>query len=282
MWYISQVSRFARPLVLALFVSMAVNPAFAGLLISRFDNVGQESCTVSPPSGDCPITLSFWSAVYDRTGGTASDPWGLAPRDVETNEPSAVSFQAGGGSPELDSEARYLYLYQFGQDSYEVLISQARIGFIGGQPLITSWGSFGESSFMEFGDTIITGHGASPVPGVHMTSAQVSKLPGYLEVHASITPNWVTYLFGFTSNKPPDFSSSAQAQFVGNWSGYDFEGFYSLHLTTSGFPTVNAGIPEPNTLMLIVPVLAGMGFRKWPKHGGSFRRSPFRRKSALP
>jgi hypothetical protein len=90
---------------------------------------------------DPGLGVTVYFMVADRVDGRVNDPWGLG-----TNFPSSIwhtphALEGVKEAPKLDTNARYLYLYQIINDSGEpTQIKSATIRLLVDLDYITSWG----------------------------------------------------------------------------------------------------------------------------------------------
>jgi hypothetical protein len=93
---------------------------------------------------DGPHLLSgaIYYMVYERDGRSADDPWGTGGPQFASRFRAGVDFN-GGASPSLDTQAKYLYLYQVvNQQRTDPVIESASIKLLVDLSDITSWGYF--------------------------------------------------------------------------------------------------------------------------------------------
>lgn len=133
-------------LLLASLVQAGPLPEMAGYTRPGHDAELPAPDKAAPVAGKEPeagVGATVYYAVYDRYQGTAVDPWGTQLKNV------AGSFIAGKASDHLlaarglDTQARYLYVYQVVNDSKrKSQIKSATIRLLVEPEYITSWGHF--------------------------------------------------------------------------------------------------------------------------------------------
>src|SRR5262249_25744010 len=80
--------------------------------------------------------------VVLQRGGAAGDRWGVGMKDFDARFRPGIDF-GGSPSPELDTSAKYLYLYQVVNDRRtHTPIQSASVKLLVDQKELTSWGSF--------------------------------------------------------------------------------------------------------------------------------------------
>jgi len=230
-------------------------------------------------------TVNF--AVLNTTGGAGNDTWKTGYANFDT----AFKPEPGqGGSPALDTKAKYLYLYQVTNDwpmNSPNFIVAATISL--GVPMkdITSWGSFTglglSDSFGQVTTSNFFGTSRSPGNPAKASTGVASPSVVALAANSYTTPFSVDLtsvanslnaqfagahliaqarsdLFGFTSNDSPAFLSVVD---TGSSAGNP----------NVGMPKglVPSAIPEPTSvsLYMIGAVLAFLFLRP---HGGGHRR----------
>jgi len=80
--------------------------------------------------------------VFEREGRSADDPWGTGGPQFASRFRPGIDFN-GGASPSLDTQAKYLYLYQVvNHQRTDPTIESASIKLLADLSDITSWGYF--------------------------------------------------------------------------------------------------------------------------------------------
>lgn len=122
-------------------------PQFAG-----YTRPGQTPSMIKPAADGLPAGIPFggtvYFMVYDLGGDLAKgdsvkgDPWGTGIKDFNQAFRTGIDF-GGGPSPNLDTKARYLYLYQIVNDRGTTTpIETASMKLLVELKDITSWGYF--------------------------------------------------------------------------------------------------------------------------------------------
>lgn len=205
-------------------------------------------------------------AVYNRDGGTVSDPWQLG---IDLVFPFTF-FPAG-----LDTTATYLYLYQIINSTNGPAINQANIPAVHD---VTSYGAFAAFGAPHFnllnGLTFYDGK-PPPLSGLIVTSPPLIEhivfndlpVPFYFPT-VSLTGTELTaatdisccdsasFIFGYTSNKAPLLSDAITVNYPAFTNGGIL---YSGTAFLTGVPTV----PEPSTFFLISLGLVGIALGKY-------------------
>lgn len=248
-------------LALAALVS-AVGPAAAAPILYGARNYspgpseqhGEVRCDppLPGPAGPCPIVFSMAYAVYDRTGSSTSDPWGIRPTGFypPDDTPSVIDFTG------FDTAARYLYLYEFGQDSAGLVINSALV--TGGKPrAVTSAGPLPDTGFRYVlaPPEVVTGAVFATRPG-NATAAPDGTL--FMD-GLGLGENLISPLYAFTSNAPP-----APGLLTALGSGESIQPPVRSRVTIrSRFGDVAAaGMPEPGTMFLVGFGMAALGVRR--------------------
>ncbi len=199
-------------------------------------------------------TINF--AVYDTTGGGGTDPW-----NVGVNL-SALFTHGQGSATNLDTTAKYLYLFQTnnnGMNSSTIGIGSNTVSIVSSS--LTSFGSFAGTSFSTgvlgtaagFGDqstastgatpTVLTGQLGLDVP-TSFTLNPSSLVANYSpELGGGSTPT-ESVLWGYTSNYAPSFG-------VG--------GLLDGGTTADGTVPFANTVPEPGSVVLSAIGLSALG-----------------------
>ncbi|MBX9680126.1 MAG: hypothetical protein K2X38_15290 [Gemmataceae bacterium] len=99
---------------------------------------------LAEPKTEGPHLLSgsIYYMVFERDGRSTEDPWGTGGPQFSTRFRPGIDFN-GGASPALDTQAKYLYLYQVvNHQRTEPQIESASIKLLADLSDITSWGYF--------------------------------------------------------------------------------------------------------------------------------------------
>lgn len=208
-------------------------------------------------------TVNF--AVYDRTGGTAGDPFGTGVAGL------AGLFTPASSSPSatLDTSAAYLYLFQTVANSPTgESVFQNSVGIVP-STRVTSAGEFTGTDFSGVvlgapagfanpspastgvAPVILTGQAGLITPTT-LTLGASSLLARYF-VPAELLNGQQSILFGYTSNFVPTFGSTAILETTGA------NGTVPTPSATPAPPVSPAGpLPEPATLV-VFGLMVGVG-----------------------
>jgi hypothetical protein len=229
-----------RVLILASVLALCLlcAPANATILTTGAITWGgntQPACACSGVDG----TVDF--AVYNKTGGTSMDPFGVG---------GAIksSFVSGTGSGPLDASATYLYLFETVDNGSNTLpISSNSVG-LASSSLATSWGYFGGWAFTVqvvgtpagFANNSPASTGATPSvstqTGLYTPSSLSVGPSSVIATYATnIAAGGNSVLWGFTSNNPPVLTTTSIQD--GGTSGF------------GNAPTPGA-VPEASTTLL--------------------------------
>jgi hypothetical protein len=212
------------------------------------------------PYGSCPVILSVYYAVYDQTGGTAADPWGINPTlFYSLDTPGHIDFSA------FDGSAKYLYLYEFAEGGEGISLGS---GFLtGGKPFaVTSTGSLPHAAF---------GTGPFPSPPQVVADAiwaretfnpPIPNADGSLFLRFGVGPDEITQLAGFTSNELPGPGSLA---LTGIGETYIPPVRSRVTIRSDRGDVVAAGIPEPGTIPLVGVGIVMVAVWNWKIRGTS-------------
>lgn len=99
---------------------------------------------LAEPKTEGPHLLSgsIYYMVYERDGRSTDDPWGTGGPQFSTRFRPGIDFN-GGASPALDTQAKYLYLYQVvNHQRTDPQIESASIKLLADLSDVTSWGYF--------------------------------------------------------------------------------------------------------------------------------------------
>jgi hypothetical protein len=210
------------------------------------------------PYGTCPVILSVFYAVYDQTGGTAADPWGIHPLlFYSPDTPGSIDFSA------FDSSAKYLYLYEFAEGGEGISLGS---GFLtGGKPFaVTSTGSLPHAAF---------GTGPFPSPPQVVADAvwtretfnpPIPNPDGSLFLRFGLDPDEITQLAGFTSNELPGPGSLT---LTGLGETIIPPSRSRVTIRSDRGDVVTAGIPEPGTIPLMGMGIVMVAVWSWRTRG---------------
>ena len=198
-------------------------------------------------------------AVYDRSLGTKSDPWGTGVDSIQN------WFTFSGGTtqnPSLDLTAKYLYLYQIINSTSGPVINMADIPTHPDSD-ISSFGSFGTDTYTKGlvfskpdGSGTVTdpptildiNHLAYVIPYNPMVSLVNDRLIAKISVTSGDS---ASYIFGFTSNFSPR-SDTEDASSDVDRHVYVYTPLSNGSSFKAIAPGVVSNIPEPETLSLIL------------------------------
>ncbi|MFO0865101.1 MAG: PEP-CTERM sorting domain-containing protein [Gemmataceae bacterium] len=86
------------------------------------------------------LSGSIYYMVYERDGRSSDDPWGTGGAQFTSRFRPGIDFN-GGASPSLDTQAKYLYLYQVvNHQRTDPVIESASIKLLVDLSDVTSWG----------------------------------------------------------------------------------------------------------------------------------------------
>lgn len=264
--------------LLAIAVSCFAGEVSAGLMNNFYGNTILYSRNDQMGEG---YVLEMNFAVYDRSLGTAGDPYGTGINMVDASDQNGLRFNPGLSSSTFQTTDNFLYLYQLGYD-----------GPIGINPTLeiptkfaASWGTLtGQNghytSFFnpsaQLGTEkarIFQGEGAqlvtvgAPSGAGQADIAQIAHDYNTVNVNSHLSPNVFTNIFGFTSSESPvittsSFSEGKKGILRGDFLDLDPNITNGIVLV-SGFPA--NPIPEPLTIFLLSVGMAALKYGKRSK-----------------
>jgi len=230
--------RFVLPAVLALGAVLATAPARAAFIAADSGNTQPYHTVPGPGVGG---TVNF--AVFDRTGGTATDPFGTGISNFTS------LFTAASGSSAFDANAQFLYLYQTvnnGPSAGAFPISTNSV-FVN-PTLVTSYGSFTGTKF----STTVLG---TPAGFSDPSTGQVPTSPVVLQSGQSglTAPTVILGSTSFRALFGPELAAGAQSVLYG-YTSNSAPIFVNTGLidggTTADGRAPSAAVPEPSAVVL--------------------------------